>query len=115
MIVDLGQRSNLSATFAPMAPHESFSGLFTLLERYTHTCVFDLLDTDRVSVRHVFSDLEDGDFEVSGVAALVEQQFFFISAAPGAKTREGKNALESLLSDIVIFYSVDRFPIRRAR
>lgn len=68
-----------------------------------------------VSIRHVFADLEDGDFEISGVASLIERQYQYISTSPGARSKVAILAMSCLLDDAVVFYQPDRFPVRRAR
>lgn len=111
----LGETVNACTSFVPLIPDPSFRTIFSLLERFTHVSTFDLLVPDTVSVRHVFADLEDGDAEISGVASLVERQYHYLAASPGARTPEARTAMNFLLADVVVFYQPTRFPIRRAR
>lgn len=111
----LGEAVDRSTSFACTLPDPFFKGMFSLLERYTQTSAFELLVPELVSIRHVFADLEDGDFEISGVASLIERQYQYISTSPGARSKMAISAMSYLLNDVVVFYQPDRFPIRRAR
>ena len=114
-VTKLGQAADKYTSFAPLIPDPAFRGMFSLLERYTHVSAFELLVPETVSLRHVFSDLADGDAEVSGVASLVERQYQYLASSPGARTVEGRAAMKCLIADAVVFYDPARFPIRRAR
>lgn len=114
-VVNLGRVANDTTSLNELHSDSTSRGLFSLLERYTQLSTFDLLAPETVSLRHVFAGLEDGDAEVSGVASLVEYQHHYLASSPASRSSAARAAMKYLISDAIVFYQADRFPIRRAR